>query len=127
MKKYMKPMMESENFVVNEFIGSCWTVTCDYCGTVEKGYDQLYNQIITTEYDGQESHIIRGELNDKEPCITETTVNNYKPWWYDSLGVFTHIIYEAFFKDYYKETVVTGAYHPVTFEEGHGNHPNASV
>ena len=35
--------------------------------------------------------------------------------------------YASMLKDYYKETVVTGAYHPVTFEEGHGNHPNASV
>ena len=41
MKKYVKPMMESEAFVANEFVSSCWTVTCDNCGAWEEGYDIL--------------------------------------------------------------------------------------
>lgn len=28
MKKYVKPLMESETFIANEYIGACWNVTC---------------------------------------------------------------------------------------------------
>lgn len=28
MKKYVKPMMESEAFVANEYIGACWFIEC---------------------------------------------------------------------------------------------------
>ena len=29
MKKYVKPMMESEAFVANEYITACWTADCE--------------------------------------------------------------------------------------------------
>ena len=29
MKKYIKPMMESETFVSNEYVGVCWGIKCD--------------------------------------------------------------------------------------------------
>ncbi len=28
-KSYVKPVMESEAFVANEYVGSCWYVVCD--------------------------------------------------------------------------------------------------
>ena len=36
-KKYVKPVMENENFVANEYIAACWEVSCSHCqeyGTV---------------------------------------------------------------------------------------------
>lgn len=32
MKKYVKPVMESESFVANEYIGACWLMTCSCQG-----------------------------------------------------------------------------------------------
>ena len=138
MKTYMKPTMESEAFVANEFVSTCYTVTCDNCGAVQAGYDKLVGQITSIEYRGQESNIIRGTLGGEPACINETTVQEYKPWWYDLLGDITHYIYERYFKDYYMEQVVIGSFHPVVVTEGFEKpgiyhpdqmffHPNASV
>lgn len=47
MKKYVKPLMESEAFVANEYISTCYTVTCGECGSWEEGYDKLAGSVIT--------------------------------------------------------------------------------
>ncbi len=39
-KSYVKPVMESEAFVANEYVGACWKVTC----TIEE-----HGSIIVTE------------------------------------------------------------------------------
>lgn len=31
-KEYMKPVMEAEAFVANEYVAACWLVTCDRLG-----------------------------------------------------------------------------------------------
>lgn len=49
MKKYIKPIMESESFVANEYISTCYTVTCGTCGAWEEGYDSLAGTVITKD------------------------------------------------------------------------------
>ena len=78
MKKYVKPMMESEAFVANEFVSACWTLSCvGGCGGVERVHDPNNNK-----YDGT-SFIDYDTFAGKAPCTNklDTSTMTIDSWW----------------------------------------------
>lgn len=74
MKKYVKPMMESEAFIANEYIGACWSVSCDNGQSLiisgEKGQTleqalYYYNDLELIGFDSTaNTYIIQGQIGD---------------------------------------------------------------
>lgn len=136
-KVYTKPVMESEEFVSNEYVAACWTVTCTNsksCGSFTgKG---AYPEGLS-ETDG--IGMYTGKINDKQGCI-EVVESEGKPEWIDNICTVPswqdptrYLIEEAVYY-IYKSLVGSGtvkAYHPVEVTEGYEKngtfHPNASV
>ena len=47
-KEYVKPVMESEEFVTNEYIAACWTFSCQHCSYSNKiGGNYTENELDT--------------------------------------------------------------------------------
>lgn len=47
MKTYVKPMMQSETFVANEYIAACWKINCNVptgYGFIDKNGNKTYDQ-----------------------------------------------------------------------------------
>ena len=79
MKKYVKPIMESEVFVANEYIGACWILSCTCTSTKEViSGDNInaamfneYNDKATVYQDGS-NYIITGTILGKSGHETDT-------------------------------------------------------
>ena len=118
-KEYVKPVMESEEFVSNEYVAACYLVTC--LGNTEEGIPscgslKLKEEPRTESYNEYTAYI--GTIGDKNGC--STIPGGSVPWLIKMLYlIFTGVLLED------KEDV---NYHRVTVgNEGWDNHPNASV
>ena len=127
-KEYVKPVMESEEFVSNEYVAACWTVACNECSGKEKGYENLKSGVTTTETSwGKEMAIYQESLGGKTPCqtykipSTEPGFEWSNPWPWLLWQIFVELLG---FDPGYSNSV---SYHPVSVIEGWDNHPNASV
>lgn len=102
MKKYVKPLMESEVFVSNEYISTCYTITCGKCGSWQEGYDQLAGDVdskpITNPFSGEvvytgtfyPSTLEHGSNNrpDGTPCVTYSGSDRISFWdIFEGLGI----------------------------------------
>lgn len=125
-KEYVKPVMESEAFVSNEYVAACWTLTCTgTCGGVETTRDEGYSEGVFFEY---------GEFANEEPCtnkIDETIVK------VDSFRDLLKLVGDALsgeisereFWEYLwlgRPITTTTRFHPIKVTKGWENHPNAS-
>lgn len=123
-KVYTKPVMESEEFVSNEYVAACWTITCTNsdgsCGKIT-GKDE-YPSGLTINSSGY--GIYEGKIGNSEGCREEIVENDY------------HINnFWSFLKwlwDYINDqTTHAEKFHPVEvktgYEENGTFHPNASV
>lgn len=127
MKKYIKPVMESESFVANEYIGACWTITCHgQCkvGSFVTTDTTLYEDITKSQSSGN-NYIYTGTLKDKEASQCESfTQNSDKPDWVT--GWRLELLYELLVW-IFGQRQDTVYYHPVSVEQkGVSNGPNAS-
>ena len=80
-KEYVKPVMESEEFISNEYVAACYTVRCTECGAFAKGYDSLASGVKTGNHMGYSVSIYTDNLGGTPPCITEE--NEKTPSWVD--------------------------------------------
>lgn len=114
-REYVKPVIESEEFVANEYVAACWHVSCPHtedfifaCKYQDwdiKGFDSV-GAYIDEHPSGNELRLIHKGTSD------HGYVNNEKP---DS---------------YYHNTSVDGIHHELTvvsYENYNPDHPNASV
>lgn len=120
-KTYVKPVMESEEFVANEYVAACWRITClnskQSCGSIS-GKD-AYPSGLTVDENGNGIYI--GNIGRTDPgCQSE---RNYKDYKFDSWEDFFIFLRDVLNNDITNDTV----YHPVAVEDGWENHPNASV
>ena len=126
-KEYVKPVMESEEFVSNEYVAACWTVACNECSGKEKGYENLKSGVTTTEVFGKELSIYQKSLGGQETCQEYKIPNEEpefrpsNPWPWLLWKIFVELLH---FNPGYSEEI---SYHPVSVTEGWDNHPNASV
>lgn len=130
MKKYMKPIMESESFVANEYVAACWTLTCvGTCGGVETSQSSSLSAGSYFDYD---------EFDGNAPCTTKVDTDRLT---IDSLEDFFKLVKDAFntnmsifeFFDIIvngKEIETKTPVHPINVTSGwpaSTGHPNASV
>ena len=124
-KEYVKPVMESEEFVSNEYVAACWTIICTNslsCGVAEvktagdskpKGYE---------ESNGVE--IYAGDIGNSIGCKTQDDLKKYLDSFLTyPINEFVYGILTSIFGGSITR------YHPVSLEKGHNNgaNPNASV
>lgn len=83
-KAYVKPVMESEAFVANEYVAACWRVSCNDCGE-----EMLYYGDINWDYDDGDDFVKAGDtqmylgsINGHEP---EEHISYSGPWWWQFL------------------------------------------
>lgn len=126
-KEYVKPVMESEEFVSNEYVAACWTVACNECLGKEKGYENLKSGVTTEKFLGKEMSIYQNSLGGETPCqtykipSTEPEFSLRNPWPWLLWQIFVELLD---FNPGYSGSV---SYHSVSVTEGWDNHPNASV
>ena len=126
-KEYVKPVMESEDFVSNEYVAACWTVACNECPGKEKGYENLKSGVTTETFLGKELSIYQNSLGGETPCQTYN-IPSKKPE-LDWLNPWPWVLWQIFvellgFAPGYSGSI---SYHSVSVTEGWDNHPNASV
>lgn len=135
MKKYMKPIMESENFVANEYVAACWTITCtnsdNSCGEL-KVYGETSPTVdgsLDYNSDGLGSYV--GQIGTTSPgCRTKSSISP-KDYGFNGIldsgdfGRFLRWLWDALFGSTNNEEI--SYFHPVEVTIGHPNHPNASV
>lgn len=103
MKKYVKPLMESEAFVANDYIGACFLIDClcindpgnvfkdlDDTNAAMNSFNKKYNG---TTYDVDDGYIFVGNVNGNASCLGANTdihttnneytdrVNEFVNWW----------------------------------------------
>lgn len=132
MRTYMKPVMESEAFVANEFVAACWTIDCQHekCTAIQKGYNDMYTNFNNKNYesftdeDGTRFYYLTGDLNNLPGC--QTYSSSSKPGWATGWlnAVYWFMKYILRWNPDIEENT---KYHLVTLNSGHPNHPNASV
>ena len=133
MKKYVKPMMESEAFVSNEFVSACWTIECTNsdksCGEFTGKND--YPAGLRVDSDGISGTYVGQIGQTPVGCRTEDTVS-YKDYgfngkWDGLSDIFRFLKWlRDFFNDDLTETN-SEYFHPVKVSSGWDNHPNASI
>lgn len=126
-KEYVKPIMEGEAFVANEYIAACWTVSCTNreCGAWEEGYDSLHDGVTTANMGIASRSIYTDILGKKDPCTTyEIPAEKPSSVWGQILW---YIFVELLGMNPGNQGEVK--YHPVEVASGwtKSNHPNASV
>lgn len=131
-KEYVKPVMESEEFISNEYVATCWTLDCTKCdGYLETRSDAYSEGPMLYENDLWNSI---GEK--KSPCsskIDKTTfeIDSWEKFW----GLVSEAIEDDmnFFK--FLDILINGkeielkySVHPVEVKKGWTmtNRPNAS-
>lgn len=126
MKKYIKPAMESESFVANEYIGACWTMTCTNsdksCGTETWRGDKNIDGL--TLSGNSSTGVYVGDINGNGPCRDEYKPNDYN--WTGSFWSDIPVLIKFIIDLWTGNTGTTTEYHPVSVTEGWTNHPNAS-
>lgn len=131
-KTYVKPVMEGEAFVANEYIAACWTVSCEgKCQGMETVYDARKNEILKDSYEASyggsgKKYIYTGEFagvtaEDCEEFKKDTYPSWADKWWEKALWDY---ILVPWFGAEHKEVT---HYHPLQITSGWDNHPNASV
>lgn len=127
-KVYTKPVMESEEFVSNEYVAACWTVDCLECGAYDEVYDTKYNEYLnaSTKMEGYDVYTYDGTINGVDPCrsVTETSTPGWvNGFWATVVWTVLKIWFGAQDEEHEKK------YHTIQFSNGykHTNHPNASV
>lgn len=130
-KEYVKPIMEGEAFVANEYIAACWTITCEgKCGGVETVYDTRKNEILKDSYEASnlsgKMYIYPGEFagTSAKKC-EEFREDTYPAWadkWWEKL-LWDYVLVPWFGAEHQEVT----NYHPLDIQQGWNNHPNASV
>ena len=130
-KTYVKPVMESEEFVANEYVAACWRITCTgdgNCGTitVKDTESQTYSE---------GSMISTDSFNGKAPCTNEITKETFEVDTVDELlallgetldGTITTLkAIDILING--KEVETETSFHPLEVTKGWENHPNASV
>ena len=126
-RQYVKPMMESEAFVANEYVAACYTVSCigDGCGSFpgkwEGTEDSRYPAGLVEGEDG--NAIYKGTMGSSDGCKKTTEYL----WGTGIIGFIN------FIKDLLDdgELGFTTKFHPVSVTEGYyvDNkwHPNISI
>ena len=100
-KEYVKPMMESEEFVSNEYVAACWRVTCDTL----TGHDHCNGSSTIITDEDKNNNIREFEIFDRFPDgNVAIQIGN----WYNG------------------EIAGKGTWHHVSIEEATGEHANAS-
>lgn len=133
-KVYTKPVMESEEFVSNEYVAACWTITCtndsmfkESCGLIE-GKDDLLSAYYTEVSDG--SGMYTGEIDGKAGCLK---VTKEIPFWLSIIAGLAGLVDPDIAAgihaswNQWADAHPEQQYHPVEVTEGWDNHPNASV
>lgn len=127
-KVYTKPVMESEEFVSNEYVAACWTITCTNddgsCGK-EIGIGDYPEGLDINSGFGT----YNGLINGKSGCRSEYNSKDYdfsSVFWKDIPKIIEAIV------DFFTGQGGTETeYHPVKVTEGYEKngtfHPNASV
>lgn len=127
-KEYVKPIMEGEAFVANEYIAACWTIDCLECGAYDEVYDKdKQNYMNASTALGYDTYTYPGKINGVDPC--RSTTETSKPSWVDDVFL-GELIWWALKKWFgAKDDEVVSYYHTIQFENSwtHSNHPNASV
>ncbi len=137
-KEYVKPVMESEAFVSNEYVAACSTIACMNCDAVGTKYESASDvknglNVLAT---GSEGTIYQytEKLGGKDPC-DEYSIEK-KPSWIENIYTGNSIfsleyaweeVVWAFYKALGGDSKEVTSFHPVTVKEGWDNHPNASV
>ena len=64
-REYVKPVIESEEFVANEYVAACYVVTCTetIIGTTGHGTDVVFLDSAPTESDQDDDGFYRGYLS----------------------------------------------------------------
>lgn len=123
MKKYVKPLMESEAFVANEYVSTCYVIDCNSCAGVihAKDGDSALDKL-TTE---QGVSIYTGNLGEYGPCKNQDYLREYVDSFdfrYETTYDFVYWILSLIFGEH------VSSFHPVTVtDKGWDNHPNASI
>lgn len=125
-KAYVKPVMESEAFVANEYVAACYTVRCKECGAYQEGYDSLNEGVTEMDVVGK---IYAGNLGGKRGC-NEIRIPNTEPdIWKDFWGWLGWQIFIEWL-GWPAGSQTTGYYHKVTSVSNWTvttDHPYASV
>lgn len=122
-KEYVKPVMEGEAFVANEYVAACWVVDCDKCRDILVYSSEKPGT--TYNIHGSSIEIYTGTINGKEPCTTYSEFKENYPFLYWILSLFGWSDSRA------------DKFHPVTITSGNAidtsgypnanGHPNASA
>ena len=126
-KEYVKPVMESEEFVSNEYVAACWTIICTNspsCGVAEvktagdskpEGYKE-----------SNDVEIYAGAIGNSIGCKSQDDLREYVNS-FDFILPTTYDVVYRILKAIFGNSITS--YHPVSLEKGHDNgaHPNASV
>ena len=100
-KEYVKPVIESEEFVANEYVAACWYIYCD------KGHTMIYA--------GVNEPIFDTSREDNDSFVWQLTAHGVVRAWYREDGEHTNLF--------------GGKYHILSGEpelKSNGNGPNAS-
>ena len=139
MKKYMKPIMESEAFVSNEYIGTCYMLKCTECSATEYSQSE-YDMSNYEKVPQTDMYMYTKTINGEATCKTVGGVDiTEKPDWIDRISSWDNslnLLYwleEAvydWYKSKYGATSPVVNYHPAFTEETNSTnypaHPNAS-
>lgn len=124
-KEYVKPVMESEEFVSNEYVAACWTATCLECGTEKEAYDNMATGIKNGALTSTDDVYVYAEEFNGVPGCSSSTSSTAPSWATTSLGAVIWWFLKIFWGA--QDETTTTYYHPINLEEGWTNHPNASV
>lgn len=123
-KTYVKPVMESEEFVANEYVAACWDLKCD---TIGCEYDKYAVRIGGSQYTAEDFARCVEDLNDPYKIHAANSLASC-----DSLGNFFlgaetdgkyyHIGGFQTVIDWHHELTIT-----LISEETDNVHPNASA
>ena len=109
-RTYVKPVMESEEFVANEYVAACYLITCK-----EGDYVAVEGSVATFHHDSHGSFIY---VSDSEPNFDAFDRNN---------DGFVWQLLPTYGDAYNGDIGGVSGKHPVTSEKlGDGNGPNAS-
>lgn len=125
-KDYVKPTMESEAFVANEYVAACWTITCTNddgsCGSITAKND-LPTGLTYDEASGNGT--FSGTINGNSGCRTTISEKDYE---FNNWGDFFAWLWDLFNGN----TTQSSSFHPVSVTDGYiasdnKFHANASV
>lgn len=90
-KEYVKPVMESEEFVLNEYVAACWQINCTYTKCTNPSYiinDKTFSS--ADLHSGQSDHKYFSHTNASENSgKTEPEVSTA---YYHTVGNYCHAV-----------------------------------